>query len=387
MALKTILFGSLVFALTGCSTIERMTTARTADREFRVRSAWIRTAPTEQAVGYRKINRATPLLAGDLLLSFNSVDGLVAYDREGGFERWRLPVVNGIEGGAALIRDRLFFGGSDGQFYSVNARTGEVNWTYATKAEVLGEPLIDGENALVYFVTSTNVVHALEADSGRVKWLFTRPDISALSIRGSARPALAGGRLFAGFNDGVLVALDASTGRQIWEIALNRNKRFKDIDTSPVVDGDRVYVAGYDDKLYCVSAERGEILWRQDGGGFAGLTLAESRLYYPTSNGEIRAIERDSGKIIWTYKVERGIASSVVPYRGVLVFGESRGFLRFLDPATGKSIAEYEPGRGVFSTPRVDEKSQRVYFISNESNVYAIEAGWAQKPGIRYLAR
>lgn len=387
MARKALGLIAAAVVLSGCSTLERWASKRTSDREFRVRSVWVRSAPGSKNETYRKINRATPVLAGDLLLSFNALDGLVAYDRDGGFERWRLPIVNGIEGGASLIRDHLFFGASDGSFYAVHAKTGRVQWTYDAKSEVLGEPLVDGENALVYFVTSTNAVHALESDSGKVKWLYTRPDTSPLSIRGSGRPALANGRLFIGFNDGVLVSLDARTGRLGWELALNRNKRFRDIDTTPLVDGDRLFVAGYDDKLYCVSAERGEVLWRQDGGGFAGLTAVESRLYYPTSDGEIRALERESGKLLWTAKVDRGIATSIVPYRGLLVYGESRGSLRFLDPVSGRAVAQFEPGRGVFSTPRVDEKAQRVYFISNEANVYALEAGWAQKPGIPYLAR
>lgn len=371
----------------GCSSLEKVASRRAADREFRVRTVWVRSALAQKNEGYRKINRGSPVFAGDLLLTFNSIDGLVAYDRDGGFERWRLSIKNGIEGGAGLIRDRLFFGTGDGQFYAVHTKSGQVLWTYAAKAEVLSEPFVDGDEGMVYFLTATNVVHALEADSGKVRWLYTRPDGAALSVRGGSRPTRAGDRVFVGFNDGYLVALEARSGRLIWELSLNRQKRFKDIDTTPVVDGDRVFVAGYDDKLYAVSAEKGEVLWRHDGGGYAGLTLTESRLYYPTSGGEIRALDLQTGRSLWTHRVDKGIATALTPYRGLLVYGESRGFLKFLDPQTGKTVGQFEPGRGVFSTPRVDEKNQRVYFISNEANVYSLEAGWAQRPGIPYLAR
>ncbi len=67
-------------------------------------------------------------------------------------------------------------------------------------------------------------------------------------------------------------------------------------------------------------------------------------------------------------------------FKGSLVFGESQGSLKFLDPSSGAVLGSMEPGRGILSTPLVDEKNNRVYFISGEANLYAIRAGWAKTP-------
>lgn len=373
---------AVLLILTGCTSLNR----DTASRSFVLRKVWVKSAPAEENTGYRKINRASPILVGDLLLSFNSMDGVVAWDREAGQEKWRLKTVNGIEGGATLFKGRIYFGANDGVFYAVDARTGRVVWSSPTRSEMLSEPLFDGDTATVYVLSSANTVHAFEADSGKPLWVYNRQESNTFAVRGGTKPALHRGTLFVGFSDGSLAALNAKSGQVLWDVQLNKNKKFKDVDTSPIVDGSRLYIAGYDDRLYCLSADNGAILWRHETGGFGGLTLQGNRLYYPTSDGHLRALDKESGQVLWSIPVRNGIASMPVLYKGLLVFGESRGDLRFVDASSGRAVASFEPGRGVFSAPFVDEKRDRVYFISNEANVYSMEARWESSSAYPWLA-
>lgn len=381
MGLRSLFLSILLFS--SCSSFNRWS-SQGDQRQFEIQKLWVRGALKEPNTGFRKINRMTPVVSGSLILSGNALEGLVALDQETGRVRWRLPVINGIEGGAAVIRDRLFVGGSDGKFYSVDTKLGTVLWSFDTNAESLGEPLLDTTLGVLYFVTSANVVHALDAESGKPLWVYSRQEAAQFTIRGASKPALLGDTLYVGFSDGFMAALNSRTGAIRWDVQLNRNKRFKDIDSSPVVDGDRLYISGYDDKLYCLSTTQGQILWTLDRGGYAAVTVDGSRLFYPTSDGAILALDRQSGKIQWTFPVKEGIATSLVPHKGLFVFGESRGSLRFINGADGKEVASFEPGRGVFSRPSIDE-SGRIYFISNEANIYALEAGWHRAPSFPYL--
>jgi outer membrane protein assembly factor BamB len=382
---KYVLLISLVFSMLGCSTfesmnakLEEMTAAKSGEkRVFAVNKAWVRQTTAKDNLGFRKINRMTPVIVGDLVLQGNGLDGIGAYDKDSGQLKWKLPVVNGVEPSATAIRDRLFFGASDGLFYSVSSSKGQVEWTFPTKTENLSEPLLD--EGVVYFLAGNNVFYALDAATGRQIWLYSRQDTSQFSIRGGSKPALRNGILYVGFSDGSLVALSAKTGSVQWELQLNRSKRFRDIDATPVVDGDNIYVAGYDDKLYCVSADKGEIIWRIDGGGYSAVTVVGDKLLYPTTSGEVMALKKSNGEKIWSFPVSEGIATQVKVMKGIAVFGESQGRLQFLDINTGKLIGGMEPGRGILSAPQVDEKNNRVYFISGEANLYAIEAAW-QKP-------
>lgn len=359
-----------------CSSLEKWERINSDKRTFQVRKLWVRDTLETLNEKHRKINRMTPLIAGNLIVQGNGMDGLVAYDRQHGAEMWRVNITNGVEAGAVAINDRLFFGGSDGNFYGVSLRDGKILWTYPTKAENLSAPILDSETGTVYFLSGNNVVYALDGESGKQIWTYSRQDTNNFSIRGGTKPALKNGLLYVGFSEGSLIAFNARSGSPVWEAQLNKNKKFKDIDSTPVLDGNYLYVAGYDDRLYCLDANKGDIIWKIEGGSYSGITMDADRIYYPTSQGEVWALQKNNGAKIWTYKLREGLATGVRIYKGLAVFGESQGSLVFLDLRTGKKIGEFEPGRGILSAPLGDDKSNRVYFVSGEANLYALEAGW-----------
>lgn len=379
--MKILRLWPLAMLLMGCTTVhntmDQWASLNNSKREFEVKTAWVRRATAGDNLGFRKINRMTPLIVGDLIIQGNGVDGLTAYSKESGRLQWRTPINNGVEPSATAIRDRIFVGASDGKFYSLEASTGRIQWSFSTKAENLSEPLLD--EGIVYFLAGNNVLYALDAATGQQVWLYSRQDTSQFSIRGGSKPALRNGTLFVGFSDGSMMAFNAKSGAVAWDLQLNRNKRFRDIDASPIIDGDQIFIAGYDDKLYCVSADKGEVLWRIDQGGYSAVTISGERLYYSTTNGEVLALKKSNGDKIWGYKLNDGIATQVKLLKGILVFGESQGSLRFLDANTGKVLGSMEPGRGILSTPQIDEKNNRVYFISGEANIWAIDAQWVRR--------
>jgi len=378
-------FIGIAVLLSGCSSFETLMSRTAEKRAFQARQVWVRQGPEKDNLAFRKINRMTPVVLGNLLIQGNAIDGMIAYDRDSGREMWRLRVLNGVEAGATLINDRLFFGASDGLFYSVNAKTGNVLWTFPTRTENIAEPLLDAANGVIYFLSGANVVYALDAESGRQLWLYSRQDNSNFSIRGGSKPALKDGNLFIGFSDGTLVSLNAKTGNLQWELPLNKNKKFRDIDASPIIDGEQIFVSGYDDKLYCVNAQKGDVQWKIDGGGYYPVTIYGDKLYYATTSGEVWALNKSNGQKLWSYNVKEGIPTQVKIYKGLAVFGESQGHLRFLDANTGKMVSSFDPGRGIMSTPFVDDKANQIFFISGEANVYAMEAKWTYPQWIPYL--
>lgn len=318
-----------------------------------------------------------------MVIQANAIDGVVAYNREDGKLIWRLPIENGVESSAVGKGSFLFFGGNDGQFYSVDVESGQVLWSFPTRVENLSEPLV--EDGVVYFLTGGNSLYALDAENGKQIWLYTRPETSSLSIRGGSKPAYKNGTLYVGFSDGALVALIAKSGQVKWEKQLNRNKRFRDLDTDPLIDGDVLYVLGYDDAAYALRASTGDQVWKFEKGGYGGLLIQGDRLYYATTTDEFVCVDKTTGRQIWTFPTKGGLATSPALLKGVLVFGESQGLLHFIESGTGREVGHFDPGRGVFSPPTVEEKQNRVYFISNEGNLYNLEAKWGRPATIPYL--
>lgn len=371
-----------VLSLSSCSLLEGGK-SHSERRVLEAKNQWVKSTTDKDNLGFRKINRMKPLLYKNWVIQANGMDGIAAYDQQTGREKWKLSIENGVEASAAIINDRVFFGANDGQFYSVFAETGKVLWTFPIRIEGLSEPLIADGN--VYFMTGNNTLYALDASSGRQLWLYSRQDTAAISIRGGSKPTLKNGTLYAGFSDGAVVALLASNGAVKWEKQLNKNKKFRDLDSDPVIEGDFLYILGYDDHLYCLRSATGDLVWTSSSGGYGSVLVSGDRLYYASSSSQVLALNKETGQKIWSYDLKKGIATSPLLHKGLLIFGESQGDLVVLDSGSGKKLASYEPGRGILSPATVLASSDLVYFISNEANLYAIKVSWNHPAIFPYL--
>lgn len=349
-----------------------------------VTANWVQSSLAQKNDGFRKVNRMSPVLYKNWVIVGNALDGIVAFNQENGQEVWRLPIPQGVEASAAVVKDFLFVGSNNGRMYSIDLSKGQIIWMFDTKSEVVSEPLLN--DGVLYFISGSQSIFALEAVTGKQLWTYNRQDTANLmTVRGGSKPAISNGVLYAGFSDGSLVSLNAKTGTQQSEITLNKNTRFKDIDASPVIDGDNIYINSYDDKMYCVSKIRGEILWSTKTGGVSTPLLYGDKLIYTSTRGDLIAVSKMDGHEIWKLTTSDGILTDPILYDGFIVTGESSGSLLLIDSLTGKSKGSFEPGRGLFSRPTANADTKSIYFISGEGNAYSVRAEISRKATISFL--
>lgn len=343
----------------------------TASRTLTLDRQWVRSTLDKEFLLFRRTHRMTPIFYGDLVIQGNAIDGIAAFDRNSGSLAWRLNIENGVEGGAQLFEERVYFGGSDGQFYAVNAENGKVLWTFPVRAETLAPPTVVG--GVVYFQSGADIVFALDAATGKQLWLYNRQTTAQLSIRASTRPTIDDNFVYVGFSDGFLVALSKQTGALQWEKKLARGIRFNDVDSTPVVAGNTIYVSSYDGSLYALNKATGEIVWELAEGGYTPVTLGQDVVYYSTTTGAVHALDSASGRKIWSLAVSRGIATQPMLMGSYLVYGESEGALVVADARTGSPLTRFAPGRGILAAPLTEGKTNEIYFVSNSANLYALK--------------
>jgi len=96
------------------------------------------------------------------------------------------------------------------------------------------------------------------AQAPRPAWPEPGRELHRLDFDYAYQVAAAKGLVYFGSSaDHKVYALDLDTGGQRWSFFTDAPVRF-----SPVADGDRVFVAGDDGYLYCLSAGEGKVLWR-----------------------------------------------------------------------------------------------------------------------------
>ncbi|MGA2871087.1 MAG: PQQ-binding-like beta-propeller repeat protein, partial [Verrucomicrobiota bacterium] len=285
--------------------------------------------------------------------------------------KWHRDITGGVTAEAAVKGDLLYFGAGDGFFYALDAQTGTTRWTFPIRSEGIGAPLVTDE--AVYFLTGTNSAYALNPETGSQIWFYNRQDSNAITIRGASEPTIYNGRVYIGFSDGYLVALDKTKGVMIWEKQLSTGQRFRDVDSKPVVEDGKIYVSSYDGQLFCLNADSGQTVWTHDDGGFLPVTIVGGTVYYSTSSRKMQAIEKETGKVIWSVDLANTVGSQPTFYRGLILFGEWSGKLRAIDARNGEAVISFNTGRGVTSGVTVDTTTDRLYVMTLDANIYSLK--------------
>jgi outer membrane protein assembly factor BamB len=125
-----------------------------------------------------------------------------------------------------------------------------------------------------------------------------------------------------------LIALDAATGKKLWEVANGRayeERRGNGPRGTPTVEEDRVYALAADGSLVCVNAATGARIWgfnivERYGGGVPHWGISESPLIdggrlivMPGgSKASVVALDKMTGKEIWKSPGEEAAYSSAV---------------------------------------------------------------------------
>ena len=369
----------LAFSIMSCSL---PTKTNDNNKKIIVNAFWVQDTLVQKNNEFRKINRMSPIIYKNSIVVGNAYDGLISYNLKNKNKIWRVNIPFGVEASGVTVKDRLFIGSNNGKMYSIDLVSGEIIWVFDTMSELVSEPLLN--EGVLYFISGSQSMYALDASNGKQLWIHHRQDTtSSITIRGGSKPSISNEVIYAGFSDGALVAVNAKTGTEKWEITLNRNFKFKDIDASPVIEGDFIYINSYDDKIYCLSKDKGEIIWNKNFGGSGTPVISEANIFVTSSKGEIVALAKKDGSLIWARKSSEGIFTEPSLFNNLIVAGESQGKLIFFDKNDGKIMASFEPGRGVFSKPTIFEKA--LYFVSGEGNVYGLSAKYEDNSSIYYL--
>jgi alcohol dehydrogenase (cytochrome c) len=132
------------------------------------------------------------------------------------------------------------------QITPANAKELELKWVFQSRSLEKHEvtPLV--VNGIMYTIQSPNDVVALNAETGKTIWTYThKPDPAARNCCGKLSRGLAvlGDKLFLAAFDARMIAIDAKTGKEIWNTEAADPKQGYAFTHAPLVIKDKV-IAG-----------------------------------------------------------------------------------------------------------------------------------------------
>lgn len=241
--------------------------------------------------------------------------------------KWRFTnngTMGGVSGAPAIDPDGvIYITSEDGACYAVNP-DGTLNWSFATGGPIKGGPVL-GPDGAVYAGSTDGYIYARNPDNTE-KW---PPFLTGGPVL--AAPALSrdGQTLYAASTDGRLYAISAQTGASIWpNDFITANK----LIASPVVGHDgTIYIGGLDHYFYAVNPD-GSLAWKIDlkseiHGPAAldgdGMIYVGTCLFGGAKNAANRLIALyPHGKEKWSVDIDSGFASApVVDASGMICAG------------------------------------------------------------------
>jgi len=193
--------------------------------------------------------------------------------------------------------------------------------------------VVDG---VMFLTTSFDHVYAIDAATGEEYWHYKHklgPIVTVCCGNNNRGVAIEGGRLFLGTIDAKLVALDAKTGKLLWETQIaDPEKGYSETMAPAVIDG--------------------KVLIGTNGGEYG-------------VRGFVKAFSAADGKLLWTFYTipEKG-------QEGVWAVNDATGRDMHRDIAAEKKMLAdkgsdfYQTlGGGVWMTPAIDTKTRTVFFV------------------------
>ena len=193
--------------------------------------------------------------------------------------------------------------------------------------------VVDG---VMFLTTSFNHVYAINAATGEEYWHYKHkmgPITTFCCGPNNRGVAIEGDRLFMGTLDAKLVALDAKTGKLLWE--------------TQIADPEK----GYSETMAPAVVE-GKVLIGTNGGEYG-------------VRGFLKAFDAKDGKLLWTfYSIpDKG-------HEGVWAENDATGRNMHRDVAAEKAAFAKDSsfyqtlGGGVWMTPAIDRKTRTVFFLA-----------------------
>ncbi len=240
-------------------------------------------------------------------------------------------------------------------------------------------PVIYGER--IFQLADDSVLTATDKYNAHRLWSRHLGELSASS------PAVNGNTVYAtvlasghGSQPGRVWALNSATGQTRWSRGLPSPS-----ESSPLLDGDKLFFGSQDGIVYALDARTGSVLWtyQAEGAVKASPTLSDGVLYFGDYSGHIQAVSEQTGRRLWISGSEGALLGSGTFYStpavvyGRVFLGNTDGRIYAYDAQSGKLDWAVQTGNYVYASPAVTNApglGPTVYLGSYDGTFYALNA-------------
>lgn len=205
--------------------------------------------------------------------------------------------------------DLLFIGSCAGNFYALDKATGQVRWSYDIRRDgkqrsFHGDPLVTDDLILVGTdqgcdPDSVGHVYAFERITGKVRWKYRSTSVPTDIVQ-------LGSNVFFGSFQGQWSSVSLRTGSLNWNFSVDTPNTNCDPIKSPIAYENRFFLIGLDGVIYALDATSGRVAWKRKLSSAPTTSLAvwNKSLYVGTTQNHLYRLNIQTGDILAELGVE-----------------------------------------------------------------------------------
>ena len=277
----------------------------------------------------------------------------------------------------SLDDQNLLIADSIARYYSINIKSGELNWSKNGSYSFNSEIKRVGNKFFV--IDYKNTIRSFSVDDGSEFWNFQTEDSFAISDTKNSLIIIEDLIIFSN-SIGDITAVDIETGLIAWQLPtqssniINESYNFK---TSKLVsDGKSVYFSNNKDEFYSVDVKTGVANWINEINSNIMPSVTGNLIFTISSEGYLYVIEKKTGNIIRVtniynnYKVKK--RKNIKPIGFVigktnLYLTNNDGKMIVVDLVTGNPSNTIKVSNSLLSEPFIFNKN--LFIIKNGSIV------------------
>jgi len=328
-----------------------------------------------------------------------------------------------IRSAVLIDNGTLYFGNENREFYAVDIATKQALWTYSTDDAVQTLPVI-AEGKIIF--NAGNNLYILDSSNGKELFKISYPSKETFRVSfdsfayNDSYTAVSNGIAYYAALDGSLIAANINNGKIIWTLPskipgyvacginfYNKKLYYVDyfgflccVDTETrqikfktqiddkifapmLINDEKIYVAGRNCRMYCIDANKGNVMWssfsKDSTTWFSGGSVLITNTLYACTSDEhaLIAFNKDNGEFLRIYPTEaNAYTQPVLNGENIIVaatdvYTLKRSFIMEFDTKNHWKLWQSRLDDGVLSSPAIYQGV--LYFGSDSGKIYCIK--------------
>ena len=320
------------------------------------------------------LNNFVPAFSGSSLFFVDPEGNVKSMDVNSGEVLWDSELEIIVSTGIVAGFGRLFLSDDQGNLICLNQDDGSLLWKSFAGGEVLAN--VDVDAGLVVVKTASGFLNAFDIETGVEEWSY-RSQAPNLTVRGSSSPVIDENLVYATFDNGRIGAFNLKTGLPVWDGAISFTEGVSeldnliDADSSPVLEGNRIYTVNFQGNLSVFDAAQRRTVWESKESSFYEPFILRGVLGIISSDSKISTYSSRTFEDSW--KLEEYALrelSNPETFKGHILIGDLEGYIHAIDPLTGITVARKKISRNKITT--LISRSDSFYAIDEKMRLFSL---------------